>query len=227
VTISTFQFKQELLMTYFRKVFVTSAAIMLGGATLAIAAETTIRALPDRGNVTVSGTVEKVKSAREFTLRDPSGKIDVEVDSPESAVLKPGDNVIVTGKIEKKFFGLAGKEIDATNVRINQGGALSQTMPQDSGVSMDQTQNVPINQLPNDGLVKLSGTVDAVKSEKNFTMKDNTGAVDVQIQSNENIMLTPGAEVTVLGYVTTSPLMGKDVRATQVIVAADAGNLPQ
>jgi uncharacterized protein YdeI (BOF family) len=214
-------------MTYFRKVFVTSAAIMLGGATLAIAAETTIRALPNQGTVTVSGTVEKVKSAREFTLRDPSGKIDVEVDSPESAVLKPGDKVIVTGQIDKKFFGLAGKEIDATNVSVNQPTALSGTIPPESGVSMDQTQNVPINQLPNDGLVKLSGTVDDVKSEKNFTMKDNTGTVDVKIQSDDNIILNRGEQVTVLGYVSTSPLMGKDVRATQVIVAADAGNLPQ
>jgi uncharacterized protein YdeI (BOF family) len=211
-------------MTYFRKVFITSTAIMLGGATLAIAAETTIRTLPNQGNVTVSGTVEKVKNPREFTLRDPSGKINVEVASPESAVLKPGDNVIVTGKIEKKFFGLAGKEIDATNVSVNQRTALSETLPQNSGISMDQAQNISINQLPNDGMVKLSGTVDDVKNEKNFTMKDNTGTVDVKIQSEENVILTPGAQVTVLGYVSTNPLMGKDVRATHVIVTADAGN---
>ena len=35
-----------------------------------------IRNLPDKGRVTVSGTVETVKSEREFVLRDNSGSVD-------------------------------------------------------------------------------------------------------------------------------------------------------
>jgi hypothetical protein len=60
-----------------------------------------------------------------------------------------------------------------------------------------------------------------VDNEKNFTVKDETGKVDVKVISAQNAGLTKGARVTVVGQVNKG-MMGKDIEATQVIVLANA-----
>ena len=168
---------------------------------------TTINALPDSGNVMLSGTVDSVRNDREFTLRDATGTVDVKLPANQSAVLQQGETVAVSGNIESSWLG---KDINATSVER-----------QSAAMNAEKAQTVQISQLPKQGLVKLTGTVDSVGSGKSFTLKDPTGKVDVSMQSSENVALMKGSEVSVIGYVDNS-MLGKKLRATHVSVVAEA-----
>jgi len=99
-------------------------AVTLQTAALA-ATEMSIHDLPDKGNVIVSGTVEKVKNSQEFTLRDNSGSIDVKAASADRTLLpKKGDNVVVAGLVEKRLWGLMGKDINASSVEVKQASSV-------------------------------------------------------------------------------------------------------
>ena len=86
---------------------------------------------------------------------------------------------------------------------------------------MKKAEATQIKALPSQGMVQLNGTVDKVKNEKSFVLRDKTGRIDVNVQSDENVALIKGAQVTVVGYVNTN-LFGKRLRATHVIVTADS-----
>lgn len=187
------------------------------------AADLSIRNLPDKGSVTLSGTVQDVKNEREFKLQDDSGVVNVILGSNKSVVLTEGDKVTVTGKVEN---GILGKHVNASNINVHKdiSTAVSDAIETHTNLSMDKAKPVKIARLPKEGLVKLAGTVDSVKDEKSFALKDATGTVDVNIQSDENVVLVKGAAITVVGYVNDG-LFGKNIRATHVIVTADAGNM--
>lgn len=181
-----------------------------------------IHNLPDSGNVTVSGTVDRVESARKFTLRDNTGTIDVAIKSNESAVLSEGDKVTVTGNVSSAFWGLM-KGVNATDVQVHKDlpTVLSDALTETTGISVDKTTVSHISQLPDQGLVRVTGSVDKVGNEKNFTLKDSTGTIDVAIASAEKVVLVKGAEVTVVGYVKRG-MMGKTLSATHVILTSDS-----
>ena len=77
-----------------------------------------IQNLPDMGIVTLSGTVQKIKNPREFTLRDNSGTIDVRLPNGKSAVLNEGDSVSIIGTVNSGHP--SGKDIRAYSVKIDQ-----------------------------------------------------------------------------------------------------------
>jgi len=184
---------------------------------------TTIQAMPDSGTVVVSGTVEKISNEREFTLRDNSGTVRVKIDDEESVVLKQGDSVTVSGMVEKPLWGLLGKDINATNVQVYKDlpTALSDAVTKVTGLSLSKAEVVQISKLPKKGMVQVTGTVDKISDPKNFILKDATGAINVNIQSEENVLLTKDAEVTVTGYVNNG-VLGKKLRATHVILVSNA-----
>jgi uncharacterized protein YdeI (BOF family) len=209
------------------------ASILLISSTLiassAFAVETTpVSRLPNKGLFTLSGTVDQVKDTNEFVLRDDSGSIDVKVPASESVVIKKGDNVTVTGNVESGLWGLLGKNIQATNVEVKKDltSAISDAVTQATGLSVDKAETASINTLPEEGMVKLTGTVDQVQSEKDFVLKDPTGSVAVNIQSDDNLVLAPGTEVSVIGYVSNTNL-GKEVNATRVFLMSDASTTAQ
>ena len=86
---------------------------------------------------------------------------------------------------------------------------------------MDKADAVQIGKLPAQGMVQITGTVDKISDQKDFTLKDPTGTVNVSIQSDENVALAKGAEVTVTGYVSNG-VLGKKIRATHVILMSDS-----
>lgn len=204
------------LMTVFGMMLFASIA-------LAQKDSTTIGNVPDKGSVTVSGTVKSVKNAREFTLHDNSGDINVRIVSNESMVLKKDDNVTVSGTVEKPLWGLLGKKIAATTIQVHKDlpTALSDAFTKTTGISMEKAEAAKIGTLPDNGMVQLTGTVEKVSNEKNFRLQDGTGSIDVSIKSDENVVLTQGAEVTVVGYVNKS-VFTKTLQATRVIVMTDA-----
>lgn len=187
-------------------------------STTALAAGMTIKSIPDEGTVTLRGTVDSVNNAHEFTLRDNTGTIDVDINPDHSVVLKKGDEVTVTGSVDKD---VTGKDINASNVEVSKGlvRGASDAVKSIPGVSTTSAQAFNIRDLPDRGMVKVSGTVSDVDNEKEFTLKDETGSINVDIESNERAALAEGAKVTVIGHI-DSGLLGKDIKASQVIVTA-------
>jgi uncharacterized protein YdeI (BOF family) len=207
---------------------ILAVAALFAGDASADDKATPIGSLPDKGTVTLSGSVQKVDSEREFTLQDNTGSIDVSLTSGQSVVLKPGDKVSVTGTVNNRLFGLMGKSIDASSVNVHKdlASVLSNAVTDATGISLDKAQPRQISNLSDQGIVKLTGTVDNVVNAKNFTLRDNTGKIDVSIQSSDNVLLTKGAGVTVIGYINHDAL-GKSIHATHVFLTADstpAGN---
>jgi uncharacterized protein YdeI (BOF family) len=80
----------------------------------------TIGSLPESGLVKINGTVDRVSTAKKFTLKDSTGHVDVAIKSGESASLAKGNQVTVVGNVDK---GLLGKSIDATEVDVRSGSA--------------------------------------------------------------------------------------------------------
>lgn len=194
-----------------------SVALM---STTALAAISDVKDMADNRSVTVTGTVDSVENDREFTLRDSSGKIDVDIASNQSVVLKEGDQVSVTGKLDK---GLFSSDIDASDVSVSKelSQAVGDTIRSVPGVSTLSATAYDIAELPKSGAVKITGTVSAVENEKEFTLRDETGTIGVDIASNEQAAVTEGARVTVIGNM-DSDALGKDVDADRVIVLSNA-----
>ncbi len=189
-------------------------------STTALAAVSNIKEMENGSQISITGTVESVKNEREFKLRDSTGTINVDIESNESVVLKQGDSVTVSGKVDK---GLLKTDINANTVKVNKNiaQAVGDAIEGRTGVSLEGATPYDINKLPKEGLVKVSGTVTDVDNEKEFTLKDATGAINVDVESAEKAAITKGAEVTVIGYVDKS-MFGKDINASRVLVTADA-----
>lgn len=78
----------------------------------AAANTTSVRNLPKEGNVQVSGTVQEVKQD-EFTLADSTGTVTISASPSTASSLKEGDQVRVSGVVDKGIFST---EIKANNV---------------------------------------------------------------------------------------------------------------
>jgi uncharacterized protein YdeI (BOF family) len=216
--------KESVMKRVFTSLALVVTALTAMVAFDASADEGTIRSLPAKGNITISGTVQDVQSEREFTLRDDSGTIDVSIKSNKSAVIAKGDNVTVKGKMESGMLGK--KYIAASDVKVGKDltSSISDAIEAHTSISLENAKKAKIASLPEEGLVKIAGTVDDVKDEKNFTVKDTTGSINVSIESDENVVLTKDAAVTVIGFVDKG-LLGKSILAKHVIITADAGNM--
>lgn len=97
-----------------------TAALLLAAAPLADAAETTIHALPERGDVTLFGTVERIKDEREFILRDNSGRVTVRLIQGDKTILDEGDSVTVNGAVDRSN----NKDVNASSVEVHRRAAL-------------------------------------------------------------------------------------------------------
>lgn len=198
----------------------TLAVTMALLSTSALAAINNIKDLKNGSQISITGTVDKIQNEREFTLRDQTGTIGVDIASNQSVVLKPGDTVTINGTLDK---GLFSSDIDASKVVVNKtvARAVGDAIEGNTGISLEGATAYNINTLPNQGLVKVSGTVTDVDNEKKFTMKDATGDIKVKVESPEKAALIEGAQVTVIGYVDNT-MFGKDINASKVLVVADA-----
>jgi len=89
--------------------------------------------LPERGMITIAGTVAKITDADEFDLNYEGGTIHVDTNDAWPNIFKKdannatkqlavGDHVVVDGRIDNNFF--AKREIDAKSLRFEQGGQI-------------------------------------------------------------------------------------------------------
>lgn len=177
--------------------------------------------LNNKSEITLNGYVDKIIDEREFRLRDDSGdKIGVDITSNESLSLKEGDPVTVSGTVD---HGITRTNINAHEVTVKKTFAkgLSDAVRGLKGISTTDAQAFNISDLPHQGMVKISGTVVDVDNEKEFTVRDETGAINVDIISSQNAVVTKGAEVTVIGVVDNG-LFSKCINATEVLVVSNS-----
>jgi hypothetical protein len=89
--------------------------------------------LPEKGSVTIAGTVSKITDSDEFDLSYDGGMIHVDTNDAWPNIFKKdannaakqlmvGDHVVVMGKIDDNFF--SKREIDAKSLRFEQGGQI-------------------------------------------------------------------------------------------------------
>jgi len=191
------------------------AAFLAVPALAAGASINTAKNLSDGASVSLSGTVEDFSNAKSFTLHDSTGTISVDTSSAPSVVLKNGDTVNVSGRLNK---GVLGASVAATSVSEDKtlgqqvGSAINSITGDDEP---SNAQAVNIKGLPDKGMVKVEGTVDSVSSEKKFTLRDSTGTVDVALKSEQSASLQKGASVTVFGYVNNG-MLSKSIDATKI-----------
>jgi uncharacterized protein YdeI (BOF family) len=75
-----------------------------------------VNQLPKEGIVQVSGHVEHIDDAQHFTVKDYTGKVKVELQGDDYALMQEGVPVMVVGFVHDGFLG---KEIRATRMKIN------------------------------------------------------------------------------------------------------------
>ena len=189
-------------------------------STSALAAIDNLKEMNDGSQVSLTRTVESVENEREFTLRDASGSIDVDIASGQSLMLKVGDRVAVNGLLDK---GLFRTDISATRVTVQKNASqkLSDSIESQTVLTMDDATAYNIGSLPRQGLVKVFGMVTDVDSGRKFTVKDATGSVQVKLDSQQSAALAPGAEVAVIGYVDNG-MFTRGLDAQKVVVVSDA-----
>jgi uncharacterized protein YdeI (BOF family) len=62
-----------------------------------------------------------------------------------------------------------------------------------------------------------------IDNEKEFTLRDETGSINIDIVSAQNAALTEGAEVTVIGNVNNG-MLGKSIDAKEVLIVSNASH---
>lgn len=166
-------------------------------------------ALNDNAYVTLSGTVGEITDADEFMLKYKGYRIQVDTNDywpnlfgkDAIQVLKPGDKVTVTGKVDDNWF--TKKEIDATS--ISTGGKNYSRVYWRGSNNMSNYGSWPYygwNDEMYEERVGLSGTVSKVTGDNTFEMKYGTGTVKVDTSGLDIIkanMLNRGDRVTVYG----------------------------
>jgi len=105
------------------------ALVFFAGAALADVGDTSIGHLPEEGEVTVSGVVEKIESKHIFKLWDGSESVAVQIVSPPPVLLEPGKAVTVYGIIERPLFGLLGKDISAITLYADENKSGGNAIP--------------------------------------------------------------------------------------------------
>lgn len=179
-----------------------------------------VKQMDDKAAVTLSGIVDSVDNEREFTIKDDKGSIGVDLAEGQSIVLKKGQHVTVTGTVDND---LGVVDINATNIDTHQnlGQKVSDAVKSVDGVSTMNAQAYNIKDLPKTGMVKVTGYVDDVDDEKEFTLKDDSGSIEVELHGTQKAALAEGSKVTVIGAIDNG-MLGKSISAKQVIVVENA-----
>lgn len=94
-------------------------------------AAASIQGLPDKGAVSLSGTVDRVVDGDTFVLRDNAGDT-IDVHTASNVTVKKGDNVSVKGEKAAEVAGI-GEEIENASVSVT--GSAEQTASTTAGTA--------------------------------------------------------------------------------------------
>ncbi len=159
--------------------------------------------------VTLSGTVDQILNADEFTLNYGSGKIKVDTNDswPQlfkddrtkvGYVLRSGDQVTVRGRVDRNWT--AANEIEAEMVSHDTGAhVVTYYTP---NMRSNRADNLNPGYFREGGRMSLTGTVAEIKNADEFILRYSGG--EIQVDTNgiaipSNQRLAVGERVTVYG----------------------------
>lgn len=200
-----------------------TAGLMLGTAATASSDTIPVHSfdkLPKEGRVTLTGTIDKVRNGKEFTLRDKTGAT-IDIDTETRVAFRQGDRVEVVGMIDDFVLGI-GKEVDASKVTLLEKADHSEAS---AHVNVEESESVTgvfyrIDDLPDDGAVTLIGWVTDIDAEDNtFRVKGKSGET-IDVHSPELMAVKAGQKVKVQGQMNDelAGVIGEEIVAAKVTV---------
>jgi hypothetical protein len=157
-------------------------------------------------------------SVRTLPHGGPSGLHDSR--NVSAIVLRKSDPAPVGGPAGGLQFARGESAAPAVDpaVDTDRSPATRATGEQTTALQSEEAASLPIGQLPKAGKVAVAGRVDAVKSDRSFTLKDDTGTVRVRMKTAVNPPVSTGRPVTVVGYVNNGVFgIGRKIEATQIV----------
>jgi uncharacterized protein YdeI (BOF family) len=184
-------------MLYKSTTALVTAGFLFAASSTALAGDkeyTMIDQLPEKGPVTIMGTVDDVDSNTEFTIRDGFGKT-IDIESVNKLAIKEGDRVKIVGLMDDELAGI-GREIDATSVTIVD---AADEMAMDTDGAESDAIFETVDALPDEGRVTIAGTVEEIDIEDNsFKLRDRSGeSIDVHPVAALDVKV--GQKVEVVG----------------------------
>jgi uncharacterized protein YdeI (BOF family) len=244
-------------MTYLNKITATTlAATLLCGSAYAAApgtakspapAATAVEAVED-GNVkfqndayiNLSGTVAAIKDSDTFELKHTGGSIMVDTNDtwPDlfadntATLLKAGDRVSVTGRVDNNMF--SSNEIEAYQLTVN-GSTFDRVYTnQDYAPGNDDDYMAYYNSygagLEDDQDVRLSGKISRVIDTESFTLRYGNGEIKVktdEVDFSNTPNLKVGDSVVVFGEVDDGWFQKKELEADRIMLSRSYSNLPR
>lgn len=142
--------------------------------------------LRNNAYVTLTGTVGDITDADEFTLNYKGGSIKVDTNDywPDLfakdalEVLKPGDQITVTGVVDDNYF--TKKEIDATSIAYRGTNYSRLYRHKSDGTAYSNVWPYYVwDEKIYENRVGISGTVSNILNDQEFEMKYGTGTIKV------------------------------------------------
>lgn len=220
-------------MFYTRSIALASlGAVLLAGTAMARDTEgLTVKQLPKKGKVTLSGTIDSIDDNKRFILRDSAGDT-IDVELQQAMELREGDRVKVQGAMDAEFLGM-GKEINASVVTVtDRADERSRVSKQDKGTALtpeaiaklapamgtpSEEVHTRIQALPKRDNIVIRGMVEALdKENKSLVLKDTAGDT-IDVYSKDKLQVSKGDIVQIKGMVTDEVAgIGAELHAEEV-----------
>lgn len=182
--------------------------------------------------ITLSGTVGEITDEDAFTLNHAGGIIEVDTNAawPDlfagtGSMLKTGDRVSVTGKVDNNLF--SANEIEA--YRLSVAGESHSRVYTNSHYAPDYGDDFAAYEnaaygagLDDDQKVRISGEVSRIMEDDTFMLRYGNGQIIVDAEDVEFTnagRLAVGDEVVVFGKVDKALFQKKQVEAERVILS--------
>lgn len=182
--------------------------------------------------ITLSGTVGEIKDGDEFVLQHAGGSIEVDTNdtwpdlfkADAATLLKTGDRVTVTGKVDNNLF--TTNEIEAYQLTVN-GPSYNRVYTNNNFGPDNDDEYMAYSGAYGAGLkddqdVRLSGEVARIMDDKSFMLRYGNGEIKVEtddVEFTNATRLAVGDEVVVYGEVDEGWFDKKSVEAERVILS--------
>lgn len=182
--------------------------------------------------ITISGTVASIKDSDEFVLKHANGSIDVDTNDafPDlfkkdaATVLKEGDRVVVTGKVDNNLF--AANEIEAYRLEVVNDEGKNRVFTNAKLAPMNErdlaafTPVVQGQDLTDDQNVRLSGRISKIDGSDELELRFGEGSIKVdldKVKKEEVSSLKVGDDVVVFGQVDKNWMKSKEIDAVKIV----------
>lgn len=183
--------------------------------------------------ITISGTVGEITDGDEFMLNHAGGMIKVDTNdtwpdlfaNDAATLLKTGDRVSVTGKVDNNLF--TTNEIEAYRMTVA-GNSYSRVYTNQAYAPSYENDYAAYNNvaygagLEDDQKVRISGEVSRIEKDDKFMLRYGNGEIMVDtddVEFSNVTALAVGDEVVVFGEVDKDLFQKKEVEAERVILS--------